>query len=143
MKKMLSMLLVVFATHFAAAQEAKMINIATAEEYKSMDALEKRLADYVNSAANSLKALRINGADYSKYQASISISSNPKDKLANNIAVGESDTEPPQNAQSCLICGIGSARTCFKRIRTILANGQPLVITVIEVTGDCIQITWD
>lgn len=143
MKTILSMLAIVLACQFTTAQ-AKMTSVVTADEYKSMNVMEKRLADYVNSAVYSLKALKLNGADASKYKASISISANEKSKLTNNIAIGENDNVPVENAQSCVICGIGSARICFKRIMTTLGNGQPVIITVTEVQGgDCVQLTWD
>ena len=142
---MLSIVVLLLTANLSVGQESKMVSVVTTEEYKSLDETEKRLADYVNGAVASLKALKLNkSTNYAKYEASISISLNSKDKLSNNIAVGESDGPPVANAQSCTICGVGSARNCFKRIRTVLANGQPLVITVIETNGgDCYQITWN
>lgn len=142
MKKILFILVAVLTAHVSNAQEAKIKSVVTNAEYQSMDMVEKQLSDYVDAAAASLKALKLNGSkQYTKYQASLSISTNGKDKLSNNIAIGESDTTPINNAQSCSICGIGTARTCFKRIRVALQNG-PVVITVSESSGDCVIIAW-
>ena len=145
MKKILFIFVAVLASQMSLAQSAQFTSLLTKAEYQSMDELEKRLSDYVDAAVSSLKGMKLNGSkNYSKYQATISISSNVKDKLSNSIAIGESDAPPPvNNAQSCTICSIGNAYTCFRRIRTILQNGQPLIITVIEVTGDCVQVTWN
>lgn len=144
MKRILSVLLLLLAAQVSLAQGVKIASHVTPEEYKTMGELEKRLSDYVNAAEASLKGIKLNGGNYAKYIASISISNKATDKLNNNIAIAENDLPPAENAQSCTICGIGSARTCFKRILATLSNGQPLVITVVLVSGgDCAQLTWN
>ncbi len=142
MKKLLFIFFAVLTAYVSNAQETKINSLVTKTEYQSMDNVEKQLSDYVDAAVASLKGLKLNGSTlYNKYQASLSISTNGKDKLSNNIAIGESDNTPVNNAQSCAICGVGSARTCFKRIRVALQNG-PVVITVSESTGDCVVLAW-
>lgn len=144
MKKILSVLLLILTAQVSLAQGVKITSHVTAEEYKVMSDLEKRLSDYVDAAEASLKGIKLNGGNYAKYAASISINNKSGDKLNNNIAIAETDLPPAENAQSCTICGFGSARVCFKRILTILSNGQPLVITVTLVSGgDCVQLTWN
>jgi hypothetical protein len=145
MKKLLFIFFAVLASQISFAQGTQFKSLVTKAEYQSMDELEKRLTDYMDAAVSSLKGLKLNGSkNYSKHEATITISSNPKDKLSNSIAVGESDGPPPiNNAQSCTICNVGGAYICFRRIRTILQNGQPLIITAVEVSGDCVQVSWN
>lgn len=144
MKKILFILVAIFAAHVSNAQETKFKSVVTKAEYQSMDEIEKRLTDYIDSAVSSLQGLKLNGSkNYSKYQATISISANGKDKLSNIISIGESDVPPPVvNAQSCTICNVGNAYTCFRRVKSILVNGQPIIVTVVLI-GDCVQITWN
>lgn len=144
MKKILFILVAVLTAHVSNAQEAKIKSVVTKAEYQTMDEIEKRLTDYIDSAVSSLQGLKLNGSkNYSKYQATFSISSNVKDKLSNTISIGESDAPPPVvNAQSCTICNVGNAYTCFRRVKSILVNGQPVIVTVILI-GDCVQINWN
>jgi hypothetical protein len=142
MKKIFFMLVAILAAQISIAQETKIASLVTKAEYQSMDETEKRLSDYVDAVVASLHGLRVNGSKaYTKYQGSISMSTNASDKLSNNIAIGESDNTPVNNAQSCTICSIGSARTCYKRIRVLLQGG-PVVITISESSGDCIVLNW-
>jgi len=114
-------------------------------DYQKMDNQEKRISDYVDSALAGLKALKQNApASYANYQATLSISANEKDKLGNIIAIGIADgTTPVSNAQSCVICNLGSGLQCYKRIRAQLANGQVVIVTIALNSEGCGVLTWN
>lgn len=144
MKKMIFLSVCALLSFMTASAQQTLPNYVTATEYKSMSELEKRLNDYLSAAASGLKGLRQQDAKgYADYQGTVSISKNATNKMANGIILGPADANTPVGRQSCVICTIGNARTCYNRIRTTLENGQPLIVTVTLTSDDCMRITWD
>lgn len=130
---------ILFSTVGHAQQKVTLQSTITAEEYKTMDDVDKKLINYIDASIGALKGLNLNGKPALKYVATISISEKDS-KLDNNVVLSESEGGDTSSAQSCSICDFGSGLRCYRKIRTQLGNG-PVVITV-ELVGDCAQLTW-
>lgn len=144
MKKLVFGLIATIMSVFVGnAQETQKISSGvTLEEYQKLDNVEKRIVDYIDGAVAALQGLHLNKSNnYANYQAILSMDLKGTDKLSNSIviAAGEGGT-PPESAQSCMVCGYGSALVCIRRIRTVMTNGT-IVITVTQV-GDCVRLEF-
>lgn len=143
MKKLIfGLLATVLFGNLSFAQE-KVVNIVTKEEYKTLDKETQRLTDYINSAVASLYALENNGKAYSNYSADVHFSTNENDAFKNTIIVSIDESAGKKtNKGSCQICGVSSAYSCVKKIKSAFAGQSDYDLHVHNDGNGCVTVSW-
>ena len=136
---------VLLSTYSYGQKKVTLSSTVTEDEYQQMDALDKKLVDYIDAGIFALKGLNLNGEQKTKHVVTINLDAK-SGALGNNIVIAEPEANTPfgsdlPSAQSCKICGVGSGMMCYKLIKTRLANGP--IIVQLELISDCIVISWD
>lgn len=129
---------IMFTTACYSQKTVTLKSSVTEKEYAAMDNTDKKIVNHIDGAIAALKAMNMNEVLKNKQTAIVSLSLS-ESKLDNSIVIGQSEGNT-SSVQSCLICGMSSGITCFKRIRTQLSNGT--IIITVELVGECVQLTW-
>lgn len=147
MKKLfLGLIATVLLSNFSYGQKKVTLNsIVTAEEFKAMDPLDRKIVNYIDAGIFALKGLNLNGEQKAKHVVTINIDTK-SGALENNIVLAEPEANSPfgtdlSSVQSCTICGVGSGMICFRMIKSRLSNG-PLIVQL-ELISDCITVSWN
>ena len=146
MKKLIfGLIATVLFSNFSFAQEKMEIGSSvTSEEYKSLDFDYQRLADYLTSAIASLKALEMNGKEYSNYVVDIHFSKDEKNQFKNSVILAQNDmatSTVSTTAKSCKVCGVRSAYSCLAAIQA--SNmADDFDVHVHNNGGGCVTLSW-
>ena len=136
---------VLLSTNSYGQKKVTLNSTVTEEEYKQLDALDKKLVNYIDAGVFALKGLNLNEKQKTKYVVTINIDAK-SGALENNIVLAEPEANSPfgsdlPSAQSCKICGVGSGMMCYRLIKSRLGNGP--IIVQLELVSDCIVVTWN
>lgn len=143
MKKLfLGLAAIVMFGNLSFAQQ-RVTTIVTQEEYKTLDKETQRMTDYINSAIASLYALENNGKVYSDYSAEVHFSTNEKDTFKNSVIVSLNESGSKKtNKGSCQICGVSSAYSCVKKIKSAFAGQSDYDLHVHNDGNGCVTVSW-
>lgn len=143
MKKIVFGLLALVCFNWSSlAQTSKVTVSSTVEdvEYKSLDTNDQRLVDYINAAVGGLKGLSLNSNTHGIYESVIHFSLDENNVLGNVITLSMEKTNPAKS--SCKVCGISSALSCVKKIKSAHVGDGEYDIHVTVTNDDCVILSW-
>lgn len=140
MKKLLLCLFAtVMTSAFCFGQKAvKLTSIVSESEFKEMDEMDQKIVSYIDAGIFALKGMNLNKE--SKKKIAFITLSLKEDKLADKLVLEDQVSEPPLDAQSCMICDMISGFQCSRKIRESLGHGP--IIVRIELVSDCFSLSW-
>ena len=84
-----------------------------------------------------------NGKVYSNYSAEVHFSTNDKDAFKNSVILSIDESEGKKtNKGSCQICGVSSAYSCVKKIKSAFAGQSDYDLHVHNDGNGCVTVSW-